>query len=173
MSGELITLSIFMTKNATAAEIIAALQLEALPNEGGFFRPAYRSAVSLSDGRAAGSAIYFLITPEGFSALHSLRTEELWHFYAGDPVEHLRLDPATGNGYQTRLGSAVLQGQVPLLVVSADLWQGARLASGGNWALLGCTMSPGWDEREFVLGERAPLAATFAAWAKEIQSLTR
>ena len=157
----------------SAAAIIAALQLEPLPNEGGFFRSTYHSTATLPGGRAAGSAIYFLLTPEGFSALHALRTDELWHFYAGDPVEHLGLDPATGKGTKTLLGSAVLEGQLPQWVVAGGLWQGARLAPGGRWALVGCTMSPGWDEREFVLGDRAELTARFPAWAAEIQELTR
>ncbi len=162
-----------MTHLPTAAAIIAALQLEALPNEGGFFCPTYRSALCLPNGRAAGSAIYFLLTPEGFSALHSLLTEELWHFYAGDPVEHLCLDPATGNGTKTQLGPDILNGQRPLLVVPAGTWQGARLAPGGRWALLGCTMSPAWDEREFLLAERTPLTSAFPQWAEEIHALTR
>ena len=162
-----------VTPHPTAAAIIAALQLEALPNEGGFFRLAYSSVLCLPNGRAAGSAIYFLLTPEGFSALHSLRTEEVWHFYAGDPAEHLCLDPATGNGTKTRLGPDILNGQRPLLVVPAGAWQGARLAPGGRWALLGCTLSPAWDEREFRLGERSPLTSAFPLWAEEIRALTR
>ena len=161
------------TPHPTAAAIIAALSLEPLPNEGGFFRPTYTSALSLPSGRAVGSAIYFLVTPEGFSALHTLRTDELWHFYAGDLVEHLTLDPTTGNGIKTRLGPDVLNGQLPQLVVPGETWQGARLAPGGRWALLGCTMAPGWDVREFILGERADLARRFPAWAEDIRELTR
>ena len=157
----------------TAAEIIAALRLEPLPNEGGFFRQTYVSALGLPGGRAAGTAIYFLITPDGFSALHRLRTEEIWHFYAGDVVEHLILDPATGEGRKTHLGTGFAAGQTPQLVVPGDTWQGARLADGGAWALLGCTMSPGWDAREFTLGERTGLAARFPDWAADIRALTR
>lgn len=157
----------------TAAELIAALRLEPLPTEGGFFRQTYVSDVRLPDGRAAGTAIYFLITPAGFSALHRLSTEEVWHFYAGDPVEHLILDPASGKGLKTQLGSNFASGETPQLVVPGGSWQGARLAPGGAWALLGCTMSPGWDEREFTLGDRADLAARFPVWATDIRALTR
>ena len=157
----------------TAEEIIALLQLVPLPNEGGFHRQSYVSAARLTNGRPAGTAIYFLITPDGFSALHRLETEEVWHFYAGDPVEHLTLDPATGEGFVTHLGAPLANGGRPQLVVRGGHWQGARLAAGGAWALLGCTMSPGWDEREFTLGERAALAALFPAWAADIRALTR
>ncbi len=157
----------------TAAELIAALQLEPLPGEGGFFRQTYASKQRLPDGRAMGTAIYFLLTPDGFSALHRLETEELWHFYAGDAVEHLILDPATNEGWKTRLGNKFAISQVPQLVVPGGLWQGARLAEGGAWALVGCTMSPGWEEREFTLGDRADLTARFPARAADIRAFTR
>jgi uncharacterized protein len=158
----------------TAAEIIALLKLEPLPDEGGFFRQTYVSTTKLPGGdRAAGTAIYFLITPEGFSALHTLETEEVWHFYAGDPVEHVMLDASTHTGAKTVLGPDVTAGQRPQLLVPAKTCQGARLAPGGQWALLGCTMSPGWDEREFVLASRDPLLAALPSWAADIRALTR
>ncbi|HTJ79819.1 MAG TPA: cupin domain-containing protein [Rariglobus sp.] len=157
----------------TAAEIIASLQLEPLPNEGGFFRQTYVSAARLPGGRPLGTAIYFLITPDGFSALHRLHTGEIWHFYAGDAVEHLTLDPATGEGRKIRLGGTLASGQIPQLVVAGGIWQGARLVAGGSWALLGCTMSPGWDAAEFVLGDRGALATGFPEWAQDIRALTR
>jgi len=157
----------------TAADLIASLRLEPLPREGGFFRQTYASATRLPSGRPMGTAIYFLITPEEFSALHQLRNEEVWHFYGGDAVEHLILDPATGEGRKIRLGSDFVAGQTPQLVVPGDTWQGARLAEGGTWALLGCTMSPGWDEREFTLGDRATLTAEFPVWAADIRTFTR
>ncbi|MBC8039358.1 MAG: cupin domain-containing protein [Opitutaceae bacterium] len=157
----------------TAAEIIELLKLEPLPDEGGFFRQTYVSSVALPEGRAAGTAIYFLMTPEEFSALHTLETEEVWHFYAGDPVEHLILDSATHTGAKTLLGPDLTAGQRPQLRVPAQACQGARLAPGGSWALLGCTMSPGWDEREFTLARRDPLLAAFPTWAADIHALTR
>jgi len=160
----------------TAAEIIDLLKLEPLPDEGGFFRQTYVSSVALPGGRAAGTAIYFLITPEGFSALHTLVTEEVWHFYAGDPVEHLMLDTNTHTGAKTLLGPDLAAGQRPQLIVPAHAVQGARLAPGPRthgWALLGCTMSPGWDQREFSLARREPLLAAFPARAADIHALTR
>jgi len=159
-----------------AAEMIAWLQLEPLPNEGGFFKRTYTSAATSPDGRAGCTAIYFLITPEGFSALHALRTDELWHFHAGDPVEHLMLASDTGAGVRTVLGVDFSHGQRPQLIVPGGVWQGARLApveGHHGWALIGCTMAPGWDEREFTLGSRDGLMARFPEWADDIRALTR
>lgn len=157
-----------------AAEIIALLRLEPLPNEGGFFRRTYTSTAVLTDGRPAGTAIHFLITPDGFSALHTLLTDEVWHFHAGDPVEHLMLNSAAnGGGTRTILGTDLARGQHPQLVVPGGVWQGARLVPDGAWALLGCTMSPGWDEDEFTLGSHDDLTRRFPEWAGDIRLLTR
>jgi predicted cupin superfamily sugar epimerase len=176
--------------NAEAEKIIAQLGLVPLPAEGGFFRQTWLSRDRLADGRAVGSAIHFLITAEGFSALHQLKTDELWHFYTGDPVEHLQLDPRDGSTQLTLLGPDVLAGQTTQLAVRGGAWQGARLAmspaegaaprfrSGqprktDGWALLGCTLAPAWEEQEFSLGKRAELARAFPAQAELITALTR
>lgn len=152
-----------------ARQLIAALGLQPLPGEGGYFRVTWRGA--------AGSAIFFLLTPDDFSALHRLAQDELWHFYAGDPVEHLQLDPCDGSAAMTRMGSDVLGGEHPQVPVRAGVWQGARLspaaAGGRGFALLGCTVAPPWDERGFQLGERAELARAFPAHVTMIHALTR
>ncbi len=101
-----------------ARQLIAALDLAPLPHEGGYFRQTWRSAT--------GSAIYFLITPADFSALHRIAQDEIWHYYAGDPIEHLQLDERTGNVRIARLGSDVLAGDVPQLLVPASVWQVLR-----------------------------------------------
>lgn len=160
----------------TAAEIIDLLKLEPLPNEGGFFRRTFTSAAVVASERAAGTAIYFLITPDGFSALHRLETDEIWHFYAGDPVEHVMFGDPVVPDCKIILGPDLAAGQRPQLIVSPRCWQGARLAPGpqvNGWALLGCTMSPGWDEREFRLGDRAELLARFPERSADIRALTR
>lgn len=157
---------------SSAAEIIATLQLEPLLPEGGFFRRTYTSAATSLDGRAVGSAIYFLITPTGFSALHTLTTDELWHFYAGDPVEHLMLAP-DGAVTRTVLGVDFARAHRPQLVVPGGVCQGARLAHGGAWALLGCTLAPAWDDREFTLADRAALLVRYPAATDDIRALTR
>ena len=164
--------------NAAAEKIIAQLGLAPLPREGGFFRRTWTSRARLADGRAAGSAIWFLLT----------QAEELWHFYAGDPVEHVQLfpqaqspelvegmDPAEGAVRVTVLGPPG-RGRVPQLVVPGGVWQGARILSGARprgWALLGCTLAPAGDERDLVLGRRKSLLGKFPGERGRITTLTR
>jgi predicted cupin superfamily sugar epimerase len=152
-----------------ARAIIAALHLEPLPGEGGFFRQTWRSETS--------SAILFLLTPADFSALHRLDREEVWHFHGGEPVEHVQLDPANGQVRISRMGADVLAGETPQVIVPPRIWQGARLApravAVADFALLGCTVSPPWDDRGFTLGGRAALTQAFPAHMELIRGLTR
>ncbi len=162
----------------TAADVIAALALEPLPLEGGYFRRTWTSDDTLPGGRPVGTAIYFLMTPEvfGFSALHRLTTDELWLFHAGDPVEHVQLSTsAEGAAEVTLLGGDLAIAQTPQLRVAAGRWQGARIAPGGphGWSLFTCTMSPGWEDGGFELGERASLTREFPDAAEWITRLTR
>lgn len=161
--------------NAEAAAIIAQLGLVPLPQEGGFFRQTWLGAEKLANGRAAAGAIYFLLTPQDFSALHRLVIPELWHFYAGDPVEHTQLGPKPPNVASTTLGPNVLAGHIPQLLVPAGVWQGARLAIGWNhgWALVGTTTSPAWTEADFEPGRRGELLRDFPALGTLIAALTR
>jgi len=162
--------------NEDAEKIIAQLGLAPLPKEGGFFRQTWISATRLPNGRAAASAIWFLLTTDDFSAFHRISAEELWHFHAGDPVEHVQLNPADGGVHVNVLGTELLGGQRPQLAVSGGIWQGARLMTGSRangWALLGCTVTPAWSDEEFELGERAALMREFPGAAKWIGALTR
>ena len=129
----------------TADEVKQMLQLEPLAIEGGFFRETYRSrwnvsSESLPDGfrgsRSIGTAIYYLITPETFSALHRLPGTEVFHFYLGDPAVMLQLLP-DGTSRTVTLGSDLMQGHQPQVVVRGHVWQGCRLAPDGKWALMG------------------------------------
>jgi len=152
--------------NAAARQVVAALQLAPLPQEGGFFRATWRNATA--------SATIFLITPEEFSGLHRLAQDEVWHFHAGDPVEHVQFDPRGGAVQIARLGPNVAGGEAPQIVVPAGVWQGARLRAGEHgFALLGCTVSPPWDERGFALADRGALQAAFPAHLEIIRALTR
>lgn len=158
------------------AQLIARFGLQPLPREGGWFAPVWRSAESVATPggpRAAASSILYLLAGAEFSALHRLRGDELWQFHAGDALELLRLDPATGRADWTRLGPAVGADDVPQLLVPRGCWQGARLAAGGRWALVGCTLVPGWAEADFELGGRAALTVAWPQWADAITALTR
>ncbi len=158
----------------SATDLIARLNLQPLPHEGGFFARTWTSRETLPDGRPLGTAIYFLLTPDGFSALHRLDADELWHFHSGDPVEHLQLSPS-GSASISRLGPNPASGEIPQLTVPAGSWQGARLAQNPRlgWALLTCTMSPGWTDSGFELGSRADLHALYPAHMSLISALTR
>lgn len=161
--------------NPEAKKIVERLGLEPLAKEGGWFRRTWTSDETLAGGRAAGGAIYFLITKEGFSALHRLKTSEVWLFHAGDPVDHVMFGSETGTVSVHRLGTDVLAGETPQLVVPGGMWQGAHLATGGSrgWALLSCLMAPAWDETECEFRDRAALLAEYPAARTHIEALTR
>lgn len=154
---------------ATEAQVlIDRLGLAPLPGEGGFFRATWRNATA--------STILFLITREGFSALHRLEQDEVWFFHAGDPVEHIQLDQASGGLNRATLGGNVLAGEEPRTVVPAGIWQGARLrdaANGSGYALFSCVVTPPWREDAFTLGDRETLARAFPAHAGLVRALTR
>lgn len=165
----------------TADEVKQILQLEPLPVEGGFFRETYRSrwtvsAEHLPEGtrgpRSIGTAIYYMITPETFSALHRLPGTEVFHFYLGDPVVMLQLLPDGGSRTIT-LGSDLVDGQQPQVVVRGGVWQGSRLAPGGKFALMGTTMSPGFDYADFEIGNREQLVAQYPGVAEMMREYTR
>ena len=166
----------------TADEVKRLLSLRPLPEEGGFYAETYRSeaipAEALPAGpsgpRSFGTAIYYLLTRESFSALHRLRFDEVFHFYLGDPVEQLHLRP-DGGGRRVVLGQDLAAGMRPQVVVPRGVWQGARLLPGGRqgYALLGTTMAPGFDFADFERGDREGLIAAYPAFRYLIVELTR
>jgi predicted cupin superfamily sugar epimerase len=172
-----------MPPNPKAKELIQQLGLKPLPVEGGYFRETYRSNDLLhiaglparySTAKFAASAIYYLLTdePDCFSAMHRLPTDELYHFYLGDPVEMLLLH-ADGNGERVLLGTDMLGLQRVQHVVRRGVWQGSQLVSGGSFALLGATMAPGFDPSDFAPGRREELIRDFPGHADMIRQLTR
>lgn len=124
-------------------------------------------------GRRACSAIYFLVTPEGFSALHRVDAVETWCFHAGDPIELLVLAEGGDAGRRAILGGEVAAGQTLQEMVPAGAWQGARLKAGGRWGLVSCVVAPEYVDAGFVLGARAELVASHPVFAAEIAALTR
>jgi len=161
----------------TAEEVKRLLQLEPLVVEGGFFRETYRSrwmvsAEYLPKGirgpRSIGTAIYYMITPETFSALHRLPGTEIFHFYLGDPVVMLQLLP-DGSARTITLGSDLVAGHQPQVVVCGGVWQGSRLAPGGKFALMGTTMSPGFDAADYEHGNTEQLIAEYPSQGRMIR----
>ena len=165
----------------TAEEIKQQLGLVPHPREGGWFVQTWASneilgPASFAPGRYAGlrrtaTAIYYLLEPETLSEMHRLRSDEVFHHYAGDPVEMLQLAPS-GEGRRVVLGRDLAAGERPQVVVEREIWQGSRLVPGGSWALLGCTVSPGFDYADYDSGARAEMLAGWPQWAELITALT-
>ena len=147
----------------TAADIIKMLNLTPHPNEGGYFRETYRSALS--------TAIYYLLTTETFSAMHRLPGDEIFHFYLGDPVEMLQLHP-DGSGTAHILGTDLGKGMHPQVLVPGGVWQGSRLMPGKTFALLGTTMAPGFRFEDYETGNRGALTKAFPEFSELIALLT-
>jgi predicted cupin superfamily sugar epimerase len=159
----------------TAKEIRACLRLEAHPIEGGYFRRTYTSRLSVETAqgeRAMGSAIYYLLEPGTFSEMHVLASDELFHFYLGDPVEMLQLWP-DGESRVVVLGPDLAAGQHVQLLVPAGVWQGTRLLDVGQVALLGCSVVPGFDFADYTSGSFTELSARWPNQLERIQALTR
>jgi uncharacterized protein len=170
-----------MRRSLAAARVIKLLGLKPLAPEGGYFRETYRSRESLAAGRlparyrskrALSTTIYFLLTPDTFSAIHRIKSDEVYHFYAGDPVELQLLYPP-GKAKRVVLGSDLLRGQRPQFIIPRGVWQGARLVPGGTWSLLGTTVAPGFEYADFELGDRKILLRSHPDRARQITALTR
>lgn len=136
-----------------AAELIERLELRPHP-EGGFFREIFRSehAVMPDDGRgfrAAITTIYFLLTRDTVSRWHRVRSDEVWHLYEGGPLELLEADLNGETVARHTLGVAGDGDRIPVHVVSAARWQAARTT--GEYALMGCSVGPGFDFADFEL----------------------
>ena len=129
-----------------ASDVIARLGLAPHP-EGGHYRETWRAEAG-SGERAAGTAIYYLLRAGEVSRWHRIDSAEIWHWYAGDPLE-LAIS-TDGKGSETHvLGSDLAAGQSPQVIVPPHAWQSAK--SRGAWSLVGCTVSPGFDFEHFEM----------------------
>ncbi len=137
--------------------------------EGGYFRETYRADITIPqaglptdfDGpRSCSTAIYFLVTHGRPSRLHRLRADEVWHFYDGDPLTLCLLHP-DGRLEKVQLGRNPDAGQVLQAVVPAGCWFGSLMEQPGGFALVGCTVAPGFDFKDFELGRRSELRELF------------
>jgi predicted cupin superfamily sugar epimerase len=159
--------------NDDARAVVGALGLSPHP-DGGFFRETFRAplAVDAPQGtRAASTAIYFLLAAGSFSALHRVRSDEVWHHYDGDPVELYTLRD-DGEPSVVRLGRDLARGDRPQVVVPAGVWQ-AAVPVGERFALCGCTVAPGFDFADFELPSRAQLIGRFPQVRELVERLTR
>jgi predicted cupin superfamily sugar epimerase len=152
----------------SAEEIIAAYDLEPLEGEGGYFRQTW---IRKGEDPASpvGTAILYLVTPASFSALHRLANDEIFHFYLGDPCEAVAVD-SSGDLTATVLGQDITAGMQVQHIVPAETWQGTRLVDGGEWALFGTTMAPGFHTSGFELATYSDLEQFAPAVAEAVRA---
>ncbi|MGR3811231.1 cupin domain-containing protein [Jiulongibacter sp. NS-SX5] len=162
----------------TAAYWIEKLHLNPHP-EGGYFSETYRSELTVKTDdfgmpgkRNFATGIYFLMEKQNFSAFHRIKSDEMWHFYAGDPLEVFFID-SQGAVQRILLGNNPENGEVFQAVVPAGVWFGSRPVAGGSYSLVGCTVSPGFDFQDFEMAKRATLKAQYPEHQRIIEELTR
>ena len=134
------------------------------------YRDTYRCKTSVN-GRSCGSAIYFLMTQNAFSHLHRMETDEVYHFYMGDPLELLEID-ASGKATVHVLGNDIAAGQLPQLVIPGGSWQGSRLLPGGEYALFSTTMSPAFVPEDYENADGVAMIEKYPEHAALIRALT-
>ena len=164
----------------TAAYWVEKYHMQSHP-EGGYFAETYRAAEQVphaalperfSGNRSFSTAILFLLEGNQFSALHRIQADEVWHFYAGYPLEVFVLDSTTSALEIIRLGPDPDAGEVFQAVVPAGRWFGSRPVPGAAYSLVGCTVAPGFDFADFEMAERAKLLAEFPQYEELITQLT-
>jgi predicted cupin superfamily sugar epimerase len=161
----------------TADDVIKKLKLVPLPEEGGFYRETFRSKrlvqSELLGEMSECTCIYYLITPESFSGLHWVDQDEIFHFYAGDPVEMFRFTSQDDASFIT-IGNDIVNDEVPQVIVPPGVWQGTKLKnpSKDSWALLGCTVAPGFEIENFHIKSREELTSDYPSLKDNIAKYT-
>ena len=164
--------------HAVKDELIRRLDLKPHP-EGGFFSETYRSTERVirdqdsgsAETRSASTAIYYLLCDGAHSAWHRIKSDEVWHFYAGEPLNVHVLDE-TGAWVTHRLGNALTHPDAVFqAVVPAGLWFAAECADPATFALVGCTVAPGFEFSEFELADVGALKARHPQHAALIERL--
>jgi predicted cupin superfamily sugar epimerase len=149
--------------------------------EGGFFRETYRASLAIPQSalpaafhgsRSASTAIYFLLAGEDFSALHRLAADEVWHFYAGSALLVHSID-RHGNYSVIKLGQNPEDGEQFQCVIPAGNWFGSCLERPNTYALVGCTVAPGFDFADFEMARRPDLLTKYPRHKDIIEKLTR
>lgn len=165
----------------TAEDLIRALSLKPLPWEGGYYHETWRSTVDIPksalpaayDGkRSAGTAIYYLLTPETVSRMHRLPSDETFHFYLGDAAQMLLLHPDGSSGTVV-FGQNIMAGEKVQFTVPGNTWMGMRLLAGGaqGFALMGTTVSPGFDFADLEMPDGHDLKGRYPDRAELLEIL--
>ena len=156
-----------------AKELVEQFSMTMLPVENTFLRELYCSSQKTAEGLPTVTTTYGLYCrePLSHSCFHVLTRDEVWSFYEGDPIQLYLLYP-DGSGKTVTLGRDLAAGQVYQYTIPAGVWQGGRLAPGGEYALYGCTVAPGYTPECFTGGQRAELTARYPAYAAIIRDLT-
>ncbi|MDE2998264.1 MAG: cupin domain-containing protein [Gemmatimonadota bacterium] len=166
--------------NRNADYWISELNLKAHP-EGGHYREIYRSCETVqardlpdrfNGPRAFSTAIYYLLEGNDYSALHRIRSDEIWHFYAGSSITIHTIDQS-GVYERALLGNNPDNGESLTAVINAGCWYGATLNEPGSYSLMGGTVAPGFEFEDFELANRADLIRSFPRHLSVIQRLTR
>jgi predicted cupin superfamily sugar epimerase len=154
------------------AALIRQFGLTTLPSEGTLFASTYRSTDDLPNGGPYGTAIIAMYCdePASHSLFHRLPVDEVWHFYAGDPLRLILLH-ADGTSHDVIMGNDPLAGHRVQFVVPANTWQAGHIVAGGRYALFGCTMAPGFTGTMYEGGERDRLRAEYPDRASDISRL--
>jgi len=140
--------------------------------EGGYFAETYRAQAKIASlDRPYSTGIYFLLLEDKFSAFHRIRYDEMWHFYAGSPVEVFSLT-GDGNLKVQRLGANPERGEAFQYVVPGHTWFGSRMADASSYGLVGCTVAPGFDFRDFEMAKRDELVAQYPQHRQIIEEMT-
>lgn len=165
----------------TPEQIIEFFGMRPLPREGGYYVETYRAREKIAQAalpdrftgeRNFATAILYLLTPDTFSSLHKLAGDEIYHFYLGDAVTMLQLHP-DGSSKVIDLGPDIMNGQHAQVTVPGDTWQGAFLKQGGNFALMGTTIAPGFEFDDYQPGRRQALLEQYPDQRDLILKLTQ
>lgn len=158
----------------TVEKIIEKLNLARHP-EGGFYRETYRAEklITLDDGRMrnAGTSIYYLLKDDDTSHFHKVSSDELWLFHQGQPLE-IVIITGDGNIATKTLGNRLDVGEEPQVIIKANTWFAARIKNEKGFALVTCTVAPGFDFDDFQLGKKDELIKLFPNLKTEIEKLS-
>jgi uncharacterized protein len=168
----------------TAKQVIGWLKLQSNSAEGGYFISTYESTLKFpranmgseeEQERSLCSAIYYFLDPSTCSVMHKVTSDMIYHFYAGDPVEMLLLYPESyANRYEICIFSNdIAAGGQPMKIIPGGTWLGSRLTPGGSYSLMGVSMAPGFDPKDYTIGQRDDLVEKYPQQASLIMELTR